>query len=99
MLNLRVVDILDYDHKKPKEEIAGYMVAQRFIVGTGLFHRWAEAYEEFEYGPGNYCVGLIELPDGTMLEVLPQLIRFKPQEIKPGKFQTVDHLISGNPNR
>jgi len=30
-------------------------------TGTGLFHQWANAYEEFESGPGNYTVALIEV--------------------------------------
>lgn len=30
----------------------------------GLFHQWGNAYEEFEDGPGNYTVAIVELPDG-----------------------------------
>ena len=42
----------------------------------GLFHQWANAYEEFENGAGNYTVGLVELSDGTVIEVLPTNLKF-----------------------
>jgi hypothetical protein len=42
----------------------------------GLFHQWVNAYENFESGAGNYTVGLVELPDGTIEEVLPTNIKF-----------------------
>lgn len=47
------------------------------FTGAGLFHQWANAYEEFESGPGNYTVAIIELPDGTIKEILPSNLRFK----------------------
>jgi hypothetical protein len=46
------------------------------FIHKGLFHQWAAAYEESTAGFGNYTVGLIELPDGTMAEVLPSNIKF-----------------------
>jgi hypothetical protein len=42
----------------------------------GVFHQWANAYEEFESGAGNYTVALIELKNGEMVEVLPSNITF-----------------------
>lgn len=42
----------------------------------GLFHEWGNAYEEFESGPGNFTVALVETPDGFISEVLPQHIKF-----------------------
>ncbi len=42
----------------------------------GLFHQWGNSYEEFESGAGNYSVALVELPDGTIAEVLPSNIKF-----------------------
>ena len=43
---------------------------------VGVFHQWANKYEESTEGFGNYTVGLVELPDGTIEEVLPQNIKF-----------------------
>lgn len=50
---------------------------------SGLFHKWASTYEEFENGAGNYTVAIVELPDGSIKEVLPICIKFddKPSEI------------------
>lgn len=42
----------------------------------GLFHQWGAAYEEFEAGPGNYTVAIVELPDGKIVEVLPSGLVF-----------------------
>jgi len=42
----------------------------------GLFHQWANAYEESGAGFGNYTVALIELSDGTISEVLPCNLKF-----------------------
>ena len=46
------------------------------FIHEGLFHQWANAYEEFENGPGNYTVALVEIQDGTIEEVLPSNILF-----------------------
>lgn len=35
----------------------------------GYFHNFSMAYEEFENGPGNYAIAIVELPDGRV--VLP----------------------------
>lgn len=43
---------------------------------NGLFHQWANNYEEFESGAGNYTVALVELSDGTIKEVVPKHIKF-----------------------
>ena len=45
----------------------------------GIFHQWASAYEDSGAGFGNYTVALVELSDGTIIEVLPyNLIFIKP---------------------
>ena len=46
------------------------------FVHEGVFHQWGNAMEESSEGFGNYTVGLVELPDGTVLEVLPSNIKF-----------------------
>jgi hypothetical protein len=32
----------------------------------GVFHQWGVDYEEFETGPGNFSVGIIETVDGKV---------------------------------
>jgi len=46
------------------------------VVGHGYFHRWGEEYEEFEAGPGNSTVAIVELDGGDVRTVTPSMIRF-----------------------
>jgi len=34
--------------------------------GEATFHQWGSEYEEFETGPGNFTVAIIERDDGTV---------------------------------
>lgn len=45
-------------------------------VNEGLFHQWANACNEGNENFGNYTVGLVELEDGSIVEVLPSNIKF-----------------------
>lgn len=45
-------------------------------INDGLFHQWASSMEEGAENFGNYTIGIIELSDGTITEVLPQNIKF-----------------------
>ena len=43
----------------------------------GLFHQWAQQYEDCgDAGIANYTVGLIELDDGRIVEVVPDTVVF-----------------------
>ena len=42
----------------------------------GNFHHWGVNYEEFETGPGNYTVAIIELDNGKVVEAMPDTVRF-----------------------
>jgi hypothetical protein len=42
----------------------------------GKFHDWGVEFEEFENGPGNYTVAIVEMPDGSIQTLVPWLIRF-----------------------
>lgn len=56
-----------------------YNVGQHYLSDfefEGVFHQWGCAYTEFEAGPDNYTVGIIETPTGEVLEVLPERIKF-----------------------
>lgn len=46
------------------------------FINSGIFHQWVSNYEEFETGAGNFTVGIVELPNGTIEQVLPQHIQF-----------------------
>lgn len=59
----------------------GYRSKQRAV--EGLFHQWASNYEEFENGPGNFTVALIELDNGKIVECLSDTVVFLDRE-NPG---------------
>lgn len=69
-----------------QKQWSGEAYPNNIIVGTnqwdddfihpGKFHCWGANYEEFESGAGNFSVGIVELPDGTIAEVLPSNIKF-----------------------
>lgn len=46
------------------------------FIHKGIFHQWANTYEEFESGAGNYTVALVEIESGEIVEVLPSKITF-----------------------
>ncbi|MEE9532709.1 MAG: hypothetical protein V3W52_17155 [Syntrophobacteria bacterium] len=49
----------------------------RRAIGEGLFHRFGSDYEEFETGPGNFTTAIVEMPDGSVLNIEVSLIAFK----------------------
>lgn len=66
--------------RKVKAEI--YNLGKKEPV-TGWFHGWGTDYEEFEGGPGNYSVGIIELENGQVVRALPETITFldRPEDV------------------
>lgn len=45
-------------------------------VGYARFHAFGTDYQEFENGPGNYPVAIIEWPDGQVETVCASSIKF-----------------------
>ncbi|WP_177409744.1 MULTISPECIES: hypothetical protein [unclassified Pseudomonas] len=45
-------------------------------AAEGKFHGWGVEYEEFESGPGNFSVAIVEMADGTVQTLMPWAIRF-----------------------
>lgn len=48
----------------------------KVIPVEGLFHQWASDFMEFETGPGNYTVALIELDDGRIVKGVADTVVF-----------------------
>ena len=46
---------------------------------TGTFLGWGNEYEEFDGGPGNYTVAIVEMPDGKVDTFMPRHVRFLPE--------------------
>lgn len=41
------------------------------VIGPGVFHCWGCSFVEFEAGPGNYTVAIVEMGDGTVRMIDP----------------------------
>lgn len=65
---MRKVECTEWEHHGRERKVKA--------VVTGRFHQWASGYEEFESGPGNYTVGLVEMDGGTIKEFMPTDIKF-----------------------
>jgi len=49
----------------------------------GVFHQWGADYDEFEAGPGNRTIGIVESQSGDVLLVAPENIIFaKPSKVE-----------------
>jgi len=46
------------------------------VFVEGVFHQWGCDYEEFDSGPGNYTVAIVELADGKIETFHPNNITF-----------------------
>lgn len=47
----------------------------------GFFHQWGVSFVEFETGPGNSTVAIVELDDGTIKEIYPEDTTFLDKEV------------------
>lgn len=58
-----------------------YRKGEYIGFGLGYFHQWGNDYEEFESGPGNFTVAIVELPDGKVITPLAKDIQFLTKEV------------------
>lgn len=48
----------------------------KLIPVEGLFHQWGATFEEFEAGPANTTMAIIELDDGRIVEGIYHTVEF-----------------------
>ncbi|SIR83855.1 hypothetical protein SAMN05216509_5315 [Pseudomonas sp. B10] len=60
-------------------------------AAEGKFHGWGVEYEEFESGPGNFSVAIVEMADGTIQTLMPWAIRFLDSD--KAKSDALDHSL------
>lgn len=70
---MRLVAITRRKWVQNPKGVGGYEYSQ---PSYGYFHCFSTAYMEFESGPGQYPVAIVELMDGTVEEVTVDLLRF-----------------------
>jgi len=49
---------------------------EKDFPNDGVFHQWINTHIEYESDVENYIIALVELPDGTIVEVLSKDIKF-----------------------
>ena len=59
-----------------KTSVKGTGCWETHFPNEGVFHKWGNAYEEFESGAGNYSIAIVEMPDGKIESVLPSNLIF-----------------------
>ena len=60
-------------------------VDRKPVPVEGLFHQWAQQYEDCgDAGIGNHTVALIELDDGRIVEAAPDTVQFLDREPEEG---------------
>ena len=59
-----------------KKRVPGKSMPEKEFTQEGVFHEWGVSFVEFESGPGNFTVGIIELPSGEMIEIEVSAIKF-----------------------
>lgn len=69
---MRTVTVFEW--YKP-EDYKGGPFSKREI-GKAKFHAWGVDYEEFETGPANYSVAIVEMPDGEVRTLPVNMIKF-----------------------
>lgn len=83
---MRVCDALERAQERPelrpvvvseRRNIPGTSKWEDIEIGLANFHCWGFDYDEFENGPGNRSVAIVEMPDGTIKIVPPHLVRFE----------------------
>lgn len=71
---MRRVELRSRTWVQPTAETRGHWQTNEPVIAQ--FHQFGSAYEEFEGGPGNYTVAIIEMADGSIQSVAPTDIRF-----------------------
>jgi len=66
----RTVAVFDFKGENPKD-------IQKIMIGKGKFHQWGlDFLEGYESGFTNYTVAIVEMDDGTVKSVMPEMIQF-----------------------
>ena len=72
---MKKIDIRDDKYRRCSGK---YFVRERGFVefNLGYFHEWGVDSEELDVGALNYTIGIIELPNGKVVTVIPENIMF-----------------------
>ena len=71
---MRMVELKKKVFVPASEGVHGHWKDREPVIAA--FHQFGVDYEEFESGPGNFTVAVVELPDGTVEKAQLHEIRF-----------------------
>lgn len=66
---------LIFDEEKQNTVTVSSHLESDFLT-EGIFHQWGNTFIEYESGPGNITVALVETRDGLVHEVHPSHLKF-----------------------
>lgn len=58
------------------KRVEGKRHYEKVSIGNGLFHQFGVGYEELDAGVGNFSTAIVELLDGSIVNVPVDLITF-----------------------
>lgn len=71
----RVVNVYKNVRIPPPQGAFAYRT-ERQLIGPGLLHCFGTEHTEYQEGPGNFMVGVVEMPDGTINTIPVDLLEF-----------------------
>lgn len=72
---MRRIDQRDFNYRRCSGK---YFVRECGFIEfkLGYFHKWGVDSEELDVGALNYTIGIVELPNGKVVTVMPENITF-----------------------
>lgn len=58
------------------KRVADANYREKTVVGPGIFHQFGVDYEELQGGVGNFTTAIVEMPDGSILNIPVGLVVF-----------------------
>lgn len=71
----RLVEVFEMVQERNSDRLSGVEYKKK-SRGPARFHGWGVEYEEFDGGPGNFTIAIVEFSDGTVDTVMLGFIRF-----------------------
>lgn len=84
MSEQRQVTVYEW-HREPNTGTHGFVAApyEKRAVGIGTFVQYGTDYQEMDHGTGNFTTAIVEMKDGTVVNVQVELIKFDKEKAEP----------------
>ena len=58
------------------ERLPGHSFFSKIVVGEGRFHQFGVDFQQFEEGGASFSSAIVEMPDGSVMNVPVDMIKF-----------------------